>query len=56
MKSKEVQTKTGLTRKAIEYYEAQGLLNPSRDENGYRNYSDQDVSRLSQISGYRKLG
>lgn len=56
MKSKEAQTKTGLTRKAIEYYEAQGLLNPSRDENGYRNYSDQDVSRLSQISGYRKLG
>lgn len=56
MKSKEAQTKTGLTRKAIEYYEAQGLLNPSRDENGYRNYSDQDVLRLSQISGYRKLG
>lgn len=56
MKSKEVQIKTGLTRKAIEYYEALGLLNPSRDENGYRKYNDQDVSRLSQISGYRKLG
>lgn len=56
MKSKEVRIKTGLTRKAIEYYEAQGLINPLRDENGYRNYSDQDVVRLSQITGYRKLG
>ncbi len=56
MKSKEVQIKTGLTRKAIEYYEAQGLVNPTRDESGYRIYHDQDVSRLSQIGGYRKLG
>lgn len=56
MKSKDVQMKTGLTRKAIEYYEALGLVNPSRDESGYRIYHDQDVSRLSQISSYRKLG
>lgn len=28
MKSKEVQAKTGLTRKAIEYYEELGLVTP----------------------------
>lgn len=56
MKSKDVQRITGLTRKAIEYYEMQGLLNPLRDENGYRNYRNEDVSRLTQINAYRKLG
>lgn len=56
MKSRDVQSITGLTRKALEYYEAQGLLEPSRDENGYRNYSDEDVSRLARIRAYRQLG
>jgi DNA-binding transcriptional MerR regulator len=32
MKSKDVQAKTELTRKAIEYYEDLGLVAPSRNE------------------------
>ena len=32
----EIQKKTGLTRKAIEYYEEKGLINPKTVENGYR--------------------
>mgnify|MGYP000902300604 CR=1 FL=1 len=32
----EIQNKTGLTRKAIEYYEDKGLINPHRLENGYK--------------------
>lgn len=56
MKSKDVQDKTGLTRKAMEYYEDLGLVHPSRDENGYRHYSDEDISCLMQINIYRKLG
>ena len=56
MKSKDVQIKTGLTRKAIEYYESLGLITPSRTENGYRNYSKEDISKLSRIGMYRKLG
>lgn len=56
MKSNEVQKQTGLTRKAIEYYESQGLFSPDRDENGYRNYSDADVRLLKQINLYRQLG
>ncbi|MFQ8870380.1 MAG: MerR family transcriptional regulator [Varibaculum timonense] len=29
-----------MASKAIEYYEAQRLLNPARNANGYRNYSE----------------
>mgnify|MGYP000870507350 FL=1 len=35
----EIQNKTGLTRKAIEYYEDKGLINPHRLENGYKSYN-----------------
>ena len=52
----EIQEKTGLTRKAIEYYEAKGLIRPSKAENGYRDYSDEDLKALNKISLLRKLG
>ena len=52
----EVQQQTGLTRKAIEYYEARGLIKPQRDENEYRRYTDDDVARLERIGLFRRLG
>lgn len=51
-----VQKKTGLTRKAIEYYEEKGLINPKKVENGYRDYSDEDLDVLIKISLFRKIG
>lgn len=48
--------KTGLTRKAVEYYIDQGLISPQAQENGYRTFSEEDVSRLERIAAYRKLG
>ena len=36
----EIQNKTGLTRKAIEYYEERKIIKPKRSENGYRDYSE----------------
>lgn len=51
----EIQEKTGLTRKAIEYYEEKGFINPSRKDNGYRDYSEDDLSILKKISFYKKL-
>ena len=45
-----------ITKRAIKYYEEQGLLKVEKDGNGYRNYSDQDVERLRMISIYRKFG
>lgn len=52
----EIQNKTGLTRKAIEYYEEKGLINPQKTENGYRDYSDNDLEVLIKVSLFRKLG
>lgn len=56
MQRKEVQKQTGLTRKAIIYYEEKGLIHPVKLENGYREYSEKDVTILIQISLLRKLG
>lgn len=52
----QIQEITGLTRKAIEYYEDKGLINPRKFENGYRNYGDRELMILTKISLLRKLG
>jgi DNA-binding transcriptional MerR regulator len=39
----EVCKRCGLTKKAIEYYEEQGLTRPQIMENGYRVFSEDDV-------------
>lgn len=57
MKISEVEERVGITKKNIRFYEAQGLLEPGRNhENGYREYSDEDVRTLEQIKLLRKLG
>ena len=52
----EIQKETGLTRKAIEYYEDKGLIHPQKSDNGYRDYSTKDLEILKKISIFRKLG
>ncbi|WP_446450397.1 MerR family transcriptional regulator [Tuanshanicoccus lijuaniae] len=52
----EVQSKTDLTRKAIEYYEDKGLISPHKSENGYREYSEEDLNQLTKIAMFRKVG
>lgn len=44
-----------MTKKALEYYEQQGLISPRIEDNGYRNYSDNDISVLKEIGVLRKL-
>jgi len=53
---KDVCKECKLTKKAVEYYEEQGLISPAVEDNGYRNYSDDDVAALKEISVLRKLG
>lgn len=53
---REVSKETNLTKKAIEYYCEHGLVNPEVLENGYRDFSSEDVEALRKISLYRKLG
>jgi DNA-binding transcriptional MerR regulator len=52
----EVCKECSLTKKAIEYYEKQGLVRPKIEENGYRNYSAEDVAVLKEIFVLRSLG
>ena len=51
----EASKKTNLTKKAIEYYTMQKLIVPQILDNGYRNYSQDDVKTLRKISVLRKL-
>ncbi|WP_068782716.1 MerR family transcriptional regulator [Paenibacillus phocaensis] len=48
--------KSNLTKKAMEYYEAKGLISPEILENGYRDYSEADILTLKEISVLRKCG
>ena len=56
MKINEVIQQVDLTKRAIKYYEEQGLLSINKDENSYRNYTEEDINILKEISVYRKLG
>ena len=55
MTIKEVETAVGLPRASIRYYESEGLISPSRGENGYRNYSERDLEDLKKIKLLREL-
>lgn len=38
----------GLTKKAVEYYIEQGLVAPSVQENGYRDFSEADIAQAEK--------
>lgn len=47
---------TGLTKKAIRYYETIGLIEPAVAQNGYRNYSEETIRRLQTIAILTRMG
>lgn len=51
-----VSEKSGLPAKTIRYYEDIGLIRPDRRDNGYRDYSTEDVHRLRFLQRSRGLG
>lgn len=51
-----VSEKSGLPAKTIRYYEDIGLISPDRRDNGYRDYSSEDVHRLRFLQRSRGLG
>ncbi len=55
MKINEVEQTIGITKKNIRFYEQEGLLSPSRSNNGYRDYTEDDLEILRQIKLLRKL-
>lgn len=56
MKISDLEKLTGLKRSNIFYYEREGLLTPRREDNSYREYSEDDLRRLKTVVVLRKLG
>lgn len=56
MNVKDLETRSGMTRANIRYYEQEGLLTPARRENQYRDYSESDLETLLRIKLLRRLG
>lgn len=56
MKISEVARLTGLTVRALQYYDEIGLLKPSRDSgSGYRDYKKAELETIQQILFFREL-
>ena len=57
MNISDVAKKTGLTSKAIRFYEEKGLVTPPlRSENGYRSYNQQHLDELTLLRQARQGG
>ncbi len=56
MKINEVEGLVGISKKNIRFYEKENLLHPKRNlENGYRDYSEEEVEILKRIRLLRRL-
>lgn len=53
-KIEEVAIKTGLTKRALRYYEDLELITPKRTDASYRLYSEEDIENIIRIKGFRK--
>ncbi len=57
MKINEVDEVVGIGKKAIRFYEQEGLISPNRNpQNGYRDYNEENIQQLLRIKLLRKLG
>jgi DNA-binding transcriptional MerR regulator len=52
----ELSRRTGVGAHLLRYYEAQGLLEPGRGANGYREYTDDAILTVTQIRGLLEAG
>ena len=55
MTIKEIEERTGMDRANIRFYEKEGLINPTRLDNGYRDYTQKDIDVLLRIKLLRSL-
>lgn len=54
---KELMEKTGLDRETIRFYEAKGLISPTkRTSNGYRIYNEESLNRFNFIKEAKQSG
>ena len=52
----EVAAIAGVSARTLRFYEEAGVLNPTREGNGYRSYSTEDLDRLQEILLLRHMG
>ncbi|WP_368184749.1 Cu(I)-responsive transcriptional regulator [Aestuariibius sp. HNIBRBA575] len=52
----DVSKQSGLPTKTIRYYEEIGLVTPLRSENGYRDFRETDLHKLTFLGRARTLG
>lgn len=45
-----------MSLRSLRYYEERKLLNPTRLENGYRDYAESDIEKVEFIQLYFSLG
>lgn len=55
MTIKEIEEASGMQRANIRFYEEEGFINPEREKNGYRNYTEEDLNILKKIKLLRSL-
>lgn len=56
MNIRDAARKSGLPAKTIRYYESIELLRLTRDDNGYRQFTDSDIHKLTFLGRARTLG
>ena len=56
MKTKDIEECLHISKENLRYYEKEGLIHPQRKNNGYREYSGEDIGKLKKILVMRKLG
>ncbi|MCX8958061.1 Cu(I)-responsive transcriptional regulator [Erwinia psidii] len=57
MNISDIARKTGLTSKAIRFYEEKGVVTPpKRSENGYRCYTEKNLEELTLLRQARQIG
>ena len=55
MRINEVVKITGVSARTLQYYDEIGLLIPQKLDNGYRDYSEENLEKLQKILFYRFL-
>jgi DNA-binding transcriptional MerR regulator len=56
MRIGELAARTGITTRALRFYESQGLLDARRSANGYREYDEDDYRMVNEILTLQAVG
>ena len=56
MTIKQLELQLEIPRATIRFYEKEKLINPKRNDNSYREYSEEDVLTLKKVIILRKIG